>query len=733
MITGKRKLCYTEASDFTEIQGVGNDPIYKRYDSVYAIIKQYVDKEYRSFLAEPEYSIDDDQVYWYVEDWGESCPVKMNDLEGDEKSYCEELLKDTLAHYENAIESLSGENKAILKSAVKFVNKDFVYLLDDHVVLAIWGMTPDTYQHIAGGTIIHELPFSKSHKIFFDAGKHGVLSNKLDGSVRRREGAVLNRRDIPQVIVNDGYTFSRWNPDPIGLEVHSSLTFTAEYDKLVAPDPVRTFHVTFEGNDLCTLKGITEFDVEEGHVFSNEEIPNVEVKDGVHFNGWSNDVFSPICDNISFVAQCLTDDKDQKICHVKFVSDINECFLNGRTELDVDKGTILEKNQIPDVSINGRYVFIRWTPNINNPITDDITFFAECKKDLDKNITVTFNAGDKGSIVGKDLFTLPIGTALMANQIPSVSPKSGYKFIGWDKDPFKISLFEDTIFNAKYEKKNSWWRNYWFWLWDGGCLKKLLWFLLLLLLFLILLSSLHKCKGCSNALSSDNVNNGPAVIDTIDNRFRGNPGNADNGRIGDRPSTPIDQPDLGAGVDPGRGDGDYHAGVFPIDPGVPPVDNPNDPNGPQIIPNVINIFFKRDNANLNAFAKDFRDIYPDTQKYLLDYDDYVKRISILMPIEERESMKKTIEQRLGQKYEFIIVDEFAIQQSKSTTSIGTSENLDNAGWHLKAVHAPQAWDITPGDENVVVAVVDDGCDVNHNMFRNKSTSFCFIKQLYKST
>ena len=34
---GKNLLCFTEPDDFKDIQGIGKDPIYKRYDSVYSV------------------------------------------------------------------------------------------------------------------------------------------------------------------------------------------------------------------------------------------------------------------------------------------------------------------------------------------------------------------------------------------------------------------------------------------------------------------------------------------------------------------------------------------------------------------------------------------------------------------------------------------------------------------------------------------------------------------------
>lgn len=658
MITGKRKLCYTEASDFTEIQGVGNDPIYKRYNSVYSVVRQYIDEPYRSFLAEPEYSIEDDQVFWYVEDWGKSiCPVRMKDLTGSELQHCQQLLDATVFHYQQVADELKGENQRILKSAIKFINEDFVYLFDNYVVLSIWGMKPDSVQHVGGGTIIHEVDLSKSHKVTFDTGEHGVLANKLEGSVRRKEGVTLSSIDLPKVNAKEGYEFIGWEPSPLGAKVEKELSFKARYKHVDNP--------------------ITK------------PVPRVDIDD--------------------------VEEVIPKMCHVRFIGN-QLCTLIGVCEFDVNKGTILSTEQIPEVQVNEHALFKCWSSNVFVPIYEDKDFYAECTEQEPEYVNVEFCTNDNGTITGESTYRLPVGTILLKNQIPSVKPKSGYKFVGWDNSSLESPLTNDTIFNAVYEKKKPWWKVLWLWLTGKGCLKWLLFFsLLLLLLFL-----LNKCcNSCTHPLDPNDTTNGPAVIDTIDNRFHDNPGNAPGDAIGDVPSTPIDEPDLGEGIDPGNGDGDYHAGVIEQDPSITPIDNPDDPEGPQIMPNVINVFFTKDNANLNAFAKDFRDIYHDTQKYLLDYDDFVKRVSIVMPAEERISVKKKVESILGKKYDFIIVDELAIQQNKELKNAGTGGDLSNAGWHLRAVRAPQAWQHNPGDVNVTVAVVDDGFDTSHDMFKEK--------------
>ena len=68
---GKRKICYTEVLDFTDFQGIGKDPLYKRFDSVYSVVEKHISLEYRDFLAHPIYSSAEDRIVWYVKEWTE--------------------------------------------------------------------------------------------------------------------------------------------------------------------------------------------------------------------------------------------------------------------------------------------------------------------------------------------------------------------------------------------------------------------------------------------------------------------------------------------------------------------------------------------------------------------------------------------------------------------------------------------------------------------------------------
>ncbi len=224
---GKQKLCYTEVDDFTDFQGIGHDPMYKRYDSVFSVVKRAVPDNLQHFLATPEYLDDEDKICWHVEKWKER-PVRLTELSGEECEKYKGILDDTVKQYKSSIMNLNGEDVQIMANALKYIDNDRVYCGDDKVYLVAWGMTPDVRKHKVIGSVIHDFPYVKKYKVTFDAGEHGTVS-KLDKSVNRAEGTTLTQLDVPEVSADEGWKFSGWSPSPIGKAVNSDMTFTAQY------------------------------------------------------------------------------------------------------------------------------------------------------------------------------------------------------------------------------------------------------------------------------------------------------------------------------------------------------------------------------------------------------------------------------------------------------------------------------------------------------------------------
>lgn len=161
---GKRRLCSTDICNFTDIQGIGNDPMYRRYASVKSIIDRVVPAHLHGFLAAPHYSEADDAINWYVDDWGDDAPpVRLADLGGEEAADYRRVLDDTVRAYRAGTAAVSGEELKVMGDALRYVNEEFVYCRDGRVYLVAWGMTPDANKHLTIGQLIHGGPRPAEH------------------------------------------------------------------------------------------------------------------------------------------------------------------------------------------------------------------------------------------------------------------------------------------------------------------------------------------------------------------------------------------------------------------------------------------------------------------------------------------------------------------------------------------------------------------------------------------
>ena len=304
---GKQKLCFTEVSDFTDFQGIGHDPLYKRFDSVQSVVKKVVAPEYQHFLATPQYIEEDDQICWHINEWKES-PQKLVDLTGDERAKYESIKDNTIKAYRTAAQDCNGEDLMIMAGAIRYLHDDCIYCCDDKVFLVAWGMTPDTHQQKVIGSVIHEVDMVKKYKITFDANANGALVCKLDKTMTRPEGFVLSAKDLPQVSANEGWIFEGWTPSPIGVTVNSDLNFVATYKEIAKPIipevpaiPVEEPETPDEPNDpeeqryyVCNfvagehgkIDGASSFTKQEGTILSSSEVPKVKPCQGYEFKRW---------------------------------------------------------------------------------------------------------------------------------------------------------------------------------------------------------------------------------------------------------------------------------------------------------------------------------------------------------------------------------------------------------------------------------------------------------------
>ena len=149
--------------------------------------------------------------------------------------------------------------------------------------------------------------------------------------------------------------------------------------------------------------------------------------------------------------------------------------------------------------------------------------------------------------------------------------------------------------------------------------------------------------------------------------------------------------------------------------GVKVVRNPEDSVAPQIVANRLSIFFEDDETDLNAFAKDFKKLYPKDEYKIISYNDLLKTIEIQVPEDVLDVIRKGLETQMPD-YQFVVTVETIYSQEQA------NGKCSDAGWHIDAINLREAWKTTKGSRKVVVAVVDDGFDVNHELLKGRVIS-----------
>ncbi|MDR1340326.1 MAG: S8 family serine peptidase, partial [Prevotellaceae bacterium] len=328
--------------------------------------------------------------------------------------------------------------------------------------------------------------------------------------------------------------------------------------------------------------------------------------------------------------------------------------------------------------------------------------------------TVTYSAGDNGTLNGASIVNKHPNEFLSGSDIPQVEPNEGYEFVGWNENPNDYEVTGDTEFTAQYRRINiphvippyvaklPWWKRFWLWLTGKGCLKWLLWLLLLLLLLLLFWWLFRSCSG--------HHSDGGDALDGNDSAWLiEDPSRGHDGGIYDpyNPYQPVPTP-------PGKED------VLPPEQGVlPPMEDEPEiiPGNPSIIANRLNILMENGDKSIMDLARDFKEKYPDEKYKVVYYDDVVKRMQIKIPKEEREQLKQSIPEEFAPEYELFIFDE-ALFEGAYTPSDPAFSDPDKA-WYLNVIHAPQAWEITRGSEKVTVAIVDNGFNLKHPELSSK--------------
>lgn len=153
---------------------------------------------------------------------------------------------------------------------------------------------------------------------------------------------------------------------------------------------------------------------------------------------------------------------------------------------------------------------------------------------------------------------------------------------------------------------------------------------------------------------------------------------------------------------------------------IPPIDTTKiveDSTGRNVISDQLILYIGSPDKTVDELAEDFKKLYPSNDYEIIYYNSNgVKRINIQFPADQKENLKRDLKTQLPD-YKLVIVDEAIFNHEMIPPDPAFSDNHKN--WSYQAVKVFPAWDVTQGDPNIIVAIIDDGFDLTHPEFAGK--------------
>ena len=130
----------------------------------------------------------------------------------------------------------------------------------------------------------------------------------------------------------------------------------------------------------------------------------------------------------------------------------------------------------------------------------------------------------------------------------------------------------------------------------------------------------------------------------------------------------------------------------------------------QIIEDRVNVALKENQESFYTFIADLGENFLSEGTEIIYYDEETARIQLSFDASNHPDIKQELRTAMSD-YELLIWDERIF--SLSTTFNDPLLEFEEWSWHLDELNMESVWPITTGDPNVVVAVVDDGFDLEH--------------------
>jgi subtilisin family serine protease len=140
-------------------------------------------------------------------------------------------------------------------------------------------------------------------------------------------------------------------------------------------------------------------------------------------------------------------------------------------------------------------------------------------------------------------------------------------------------------------------------------------------------------------------------------------------------------------------------------------------NKRRIVGNLVNIAIKNTTNSIAKFASDLKQKYPSDDYKIVYIDSVINRLQVQLPEKDRVNFKLEVKEKLNQ-YKLLVWDETLFDYVKTFNDPKLKDN--NANWYLNAININKAWEQTTGNKRIVIAVIDNGFDLNHPELKGKA-------------
>lgn len=140
-------------------------------------------------------------------------------------------------------------------------------------------------------------------------------------------------------------------------------------------------------------------------------------------------------------------------------------------------------------------------------------------------------------------------------------------------------------------------------------------------------------------------------------------------------------------------------------------------NRRKIVSNLVNIAIKNTSNSIAKFANELKQSYPSDDYKIVYIDSVINRLQVELPEKDRENFKTEVKTKLNQ-YKLLVWDETLFDNVKNFNDPKLNDNSTN--WYLKTINIDRAWNQTTGNKNIIIAVIDNGFDLNHPELKDKS-------------